>query len=168
VIKYLSKSVVLAVVLISTTQSYGQGTEFPFSGLKQDATLPVEIAADQLAVNQADGTATFSGNVVIGQGEMRLSAELVRVEYAKTEEGQAGKIARLFASGHVVLVNGGENAEADEAVYTIDSAAITMTGNVLLTQGGSAISGQKLIVNLKTGTGTMEGRIRTILQQGGN
>jgi lipopolysaccharide export system protein LptA len=145
-----------------------QGAQFPFGGLRNDPNLPVEIAADSLAVSQADGTATFTGNVVIGQGEMRLSAANVRVEYAKGAGDAPGKISRLFASGGVTLVNGTEAAEAQEAVYTIESGTVVMTGGVVLTQGQNVVSGDKLTVNLDSGTGTMEGRVRTVLQQGGN
>ena len=51
-----------------------QDAAISFGGLKQDTSLPVEVKADSLAVNQADGSATFTGNVLVGQGEMRLSA----------------------------------------------------------------------------------------------
>lgn len=135
-----------------------QGATVAFGGLKQDPTLPVEISADQLAVSQADGTAVFTGNVLVGQGEMRLTAAEVRVEYAA--DGKA--IARLHASGGVTLASATEAAEAREALYTIDSGNVVMTGDVLLTQGKSAISGQKLVIDLKSGTGVMEGRVQTV------
>lgn len=141
-----------------------QQAKIAFGGLKQDTSLPVEVEADSLAVNQADGTATFSGNVLVGQGELRLSAGTVRVEYAT--DGK--RIARLHASGGVTLANAGNAAEAREAVYTIDSGNVVMTGNVLLTQGSSAISGQKLVIDLKAGTGVMEGRVSTVFVPGGN
>jgi lipopolysaccharide export system protein LptA len=41
-----------------------------------------------------------------------------------------------------------------------------MTGDVLLTQSGSALSGQKLVIDLKAGTGVMEGRVQTVFQPG--
>lgn len=141
-----------------------QGATVAFGGLKQDTTLPVEIQADQLAVNQADGTATFTGNVLVGQGDMRLSAGEVRVEYAAS----GGGIARLHASGGVTLASNAEAAEAQNAIYTIDNGEVVMTGDVLLTQGQSALSGQKLVINLKAGTGVMEGRVQTVFQPGGN
>lgn len=142
-----------------------QGTGVAFGGIRADTALPVEVTADQLSVNQEDGSATFSGNVVVGQGEMRLSAAEVRVEYAP--EGR-NRIERLHASGGVTLVSGAEAAEAQSAVYTIDSGEVVLSGEVLLTQGANTLAGQKLTVNLRTGTGIMEGRVRSVLQPGGN
>ncbi len=148
--------VFLAAMAVAMTAQAQQAT-IAFGGLKQDTTLPVEVQADQLAVNNADGTAVFTGNVLVGQGEMRLAAGAVRVEY-----GADGKsIQRLFASGGVTLSNLADAAEAQDAVYSIDSGKVVMTGDVLLTQGQSALSGQKLSIDLKTGTGTMEGRVST-------
>jgi lipopolysaccharide export system protein LptA len=67
-----------------------------------------------------------------------------------------------------VVTNLGDAAEAQEAVYTIDSGVIVLSGDVLLTQGPSAMSGQKLTINLKDGTGVMEGRVTTTFVPGGN
>lgn len=135
-----------------------------FGGLKQDTTLPVEVQADQLTVNQADGTATFTGNVLVGQGEMRIAAATVRVEY--DEAGKA--IMKLHASGGVTLASNSDAAEAREAEYTIATGLVVMEGDVLLTQGQSAIAGQKLVIDLKAGTGVMEGRVSTVFVPGDN
>ena len=135
-----------------------------FGGLKQDTSLPVEVQADQLSVSNADGTAIFSGNVLVSQGQMRLGAAEVRVEY-----GADGKtIERLIASGGVTITNPSDAAEAREAVYTVAAGIVEMTGDVLLTQGASALSGQRLVLDLKAGTGVMEGRVSTTFVPGGN
>ena len=135
-----------------------------FGDLNQDTTQPVQVAADQLAVNNTDGTAVFSGNVVVTQGEMKLAASEVKVNYAPDQK----TIETLVASGGVTVTNLGDAAEAKEAVYTIDSGVIVLSGDVLLTQGGSAMAGQKLTINLKDGTGVMEGRVTTTFVPGGN
>lgn len=139
-----------------------QGTNVAFGSMKGDPTKPVEVTSDQLTVNQANGTAIFTGNVLVVQGEMRLTAPSVTVEYAETTK----KITRMHATGGVTLVNAGESAESQEAVYTVDDGHVLMTGNVLLTQGTSAISGQRLNVDLVTGTGLMEGRVQTVFIPG--
>ena len=133
-----------------------------FGSLKQDTTLPVEVGADSLTVNQTEGTALFTGNVLIVQGEMRLAAAEVAVEYAEAGKG----IRSLLATGGVTLTNPTDAAQADRALYVIDSGTVEMTGNVLLTQGGSAMSGERLVIDLKTGTGRMDGRVKTVFQPG--
>ena len=138
-----------------------------FGGLQHDASLPVEVTADQLEIDQEDGSATFRGNVVVGQGTMRLNAGQVRIEY--TSGGNAtGEVSKMHASQGVVLVNGAEAAEASEAVYTIGSGQIVMQGGVILTQGDNALGANNMVVNLGTGQAELSGQVHTILQTGGN
>lgn len=134
-----------------------------FGGMETDASAPVEIAADNLAVNQADGSARFTGNVVIGQGEMRLSADDVTVEYA---EGGQDRIRALLARGNVTLVAGEDAAEAAEARYDVAAGTVQLTGDVLLTQGRNVLSGDSVLVDIRNGTAEAEGRVRSVLQPG--
>lgn len=157
-----------AFLLVAPGFAQAQGTRLDFGGLKQDPTAPIEMASDQLQVNQTDGTAIFTGNVTIAQGEMRLSAAEVRVKYAQTDDGTANRISELEATGGVVLVNGTDAAESEEAVYSVDTGIIVMTGDVLLSQGQSALTAQSMRVDLTSGAATMEGRVRTVLKTGGN
>ena len=158
----------LVLAVCASTALLAQGATVAFGGLKQDTSLPVEITADELTVDQNTGTAVFIGNVVAGQGEMRLSAAQVRVQYAVVNGQPSGDIDTLIASGGVTLVNGGEAAESRDAVYAVADAEIVMTGDVILTQGVNALSGEKLTVDLTTGKGRMSGRVKTIFQTGGN
>ncbi len=144
--------------------AWAQDAQVAFGGLRQDTTLPVEVKAESLTVNQTDASATFTGNVLVGQGEMRLAAQTVRVEYAA--DGKS--IAKLHATGGVTLASPTDAAESNEAVYAVDAGTVLMTGNVLLTQGASAIAGQKLLIDLKAGTGRMEGGVSTVFSPGGN
>ena len=132
-----------------------------FGSMQQDTSAPVEVTADQLSVSQSDGTATYSGDVVIVQGEMRLAAPQVVVVYSE----QAGQIDRLEATGGVTLVSGEEAAEAERADYDIEGGTVTLTGDVLLTQGENALTAETMVVDLDTGMAQMSGRVRTVLQQ---
>ncbi|MEP1933484.1 MAG: lipopolysaccharide transport periplasmic protein LptA [Roseibium sp.] len=152
-------SAVLSVGLL-TGSAKGQTSQVAFGSLKQDPDLPVEVTAETLNVNQLDGTAVFSGNVVVIQGEMRLAAAEVLVIYSEEESA----IKRLIATGDVVLVSGPDQAEAERADYEIESGTVVMTENVLLTQGPTAVSGDKMTVNLNTGTAEMIGRVKTVFQ----
>ncbi|WP_348540199.1 LptA/OstA family protein [Ruegeria sp. R8_2] len=141
-----------------------QQTQVAFGVQKADPSLPVEVTSESLNVNQEDGSAEFIGNVIVIQGEMRLTAERVLVIYNADRSG----IERMEATEDVVLVSPPDAAEGDWAEYTIDSGVIVMRGNVLLTQGPSTISGDQMNANLTTGTATMTGNVKTILQQGAN
>ena len=158
------KPLFLASLLMAAAPALAEGTNVSFGGLKADTSLPVEVTAENLSVNQADGTADFSGNVLVKQGAMRLEAGNIRVEYS----ADGKDISRLHASGGVLLVNATDAAQAATAVYTIASGEVVMSGDVLMTQGQTAIKGQKLIINLKTGTGRMEGGVTTTFTPGSN
>jgi lipopolysaccharide export system protein LptA len=156
--------VLSAGFLALSGMSMAQEARIAFGDLAQDTTLPVNVTAETFSVNNADGTAVFSGNVIVTQGEMTLSAAEVRVAYNQDRTA----IDQLFASGGVTIVNLADTAKAREAVYTIASGLIVLTEDVILTQGPTAMAGQKLTVNLTDGTGLMEGRVTTTFLPGGN
>ena len=153
----------LTVLFLAAAPAWAQNVTF--GGMKADTSLPVEVAADNLAVNQTDGSATFTGNVVIGQGEMRLAADEVTVENA---EGGQSRIQSLHAKGNVTLVSGEDAAEAAEATYDVASGNVVLTGDVVLTQGQNVLTGNHMTVNLESGTAQVEGRVRSVLQPGTN
>ncbi len=140
--------------------AYAQGAQIAFGDTSQNSRLPVEVTADNLNVNQDDGTAVFTGNVLIGQGEMRLSAPRVLVVYKSDQSG----IEKLEATGGVTLVSGEDAAEAQRADYDIDSGLIEMQGNVLLVQGSNSLTGDTMFVDTRAGTARVSGRVKTILQ----
>jgi lipopolysaccharide export system protein LptA len=160
------KSVISAAILCTmmATSTVAQGTSVAFGGASRNKDAPVEVTADNLDVDQQSGTAIFTGNVVIGQGDLRLSAAKVRVINRPDGSG----ISRMIGSGGVTLVSGPDAAEARDADYDIDAGTIIMTGDVLLTQGASALTSDKMVVNLNDGTARMTGRVKTILQTGNN
>lgn len=156
--------IALLMTLASASPAFAQ-TNINLGGISTDPSAAVEISADNLSVDQDTGTAVFSGNVVIGQGALRLSAGSVRVVYAET----TGDIAQLMASGGVTFVTDTQAAEAASADYNLTTGQLILSGNVLLSQGASALSADKMTVDLTSGTAQMSGRVRTVFQQdGGN
>ena len=99
----------LITVLLSTVcgaLALSAQTTVSLDGFQSDPEASVEMLADRLTVSQTDGAARFEGNVVIAQGDMRLSADLVDVTYL-----EAGGIGRLSASGSVLLVSPSDTAQ---------------------------------------------------------
>lgn len=156
----------LRIALISVLTILAHAASSQIAGVKLgsagfDRTQPVEVTADALFLDQESGSATFDGNVLVVQDTLRLSASRVLVEYSE-DGGGANGIARLLASGGVTFVTNDEAVEASEAAYSVQDAEVQFSGGVLLTQGPNSISGDRLTINLETGSGRMEGSVRTI------
>lgn len=164
----LKTGIAASAMLLIAQGALAQGASLAFGEMSIDPDSPIELSADELSVSQPDGVATFAGNVQVAQGDLRIAAETMRIEYAPGADGGRNRISRLFASGGVTVVTPSEAAEAQEAVYSIEDGTVVLTGDVLLTQGPNAISGDVLTIDLVGGTGTFEGRVRTVLQGGSN
>jgi len=158
------RTLACVALLAVSSPAWAQGTQVAFGTIQQDTSAPVEVTADELNVDQTTGEAIFTGNVLISQGDMRLSAARVVVIYRDDSDG----IQRLEATGGVTLASGQDAAESQRADYDIDSGVIVMTGDVLMAQGRSAISADRMTVDLDGGTARMQGRVKTILQAGDN
>lgn len=137
-----------------------QTTDVRLGGIRTDRNAPVEITADRLEADQAAGRALFTGNVVVTQGPLRLTAPQVEVVYAG--DG-SGAMDRAVATGGVTMTSGDDAAEGQEAVYTIAEGIIVLTGDVLLTQGPQTLAGQRFTADLDDGTGVMEGRVAVVI-----
>lgn len=155
----LAAACVLAMASYSAAQ-----TNIDLGGLTVDTAAQIEVSADSLSIDQETGIAVFDGSVIVAQGPLRITAGRVEVVYGD----DTTQISKLNASGGVTFVTEDEAAEAESASYEIETGLLTLTGSVLLTQGASAISAERMVINVTTGTAQMDGRVRTILQQGGN
>lgn len=162
--------VILALVVAAPAMSQEKG---PFGGFKHDSKAPIEITAESLEVRQAEQIAVFTGEVVAGQGTLRLTADRVTVTYGGGEAGSdTGEIRNMEAEGNVFLSNGSETAQGARAEYDVASAMVRMSGAVVLTQGDNAISGETLVIDLDAGTGRIEGsgsgRVKSVFTPSGD
>lgn len=149
---------VFIVMLFLPAAAAAQGAGFSLSGGGIDTDAPVEITADSLSLDQSSGSAVFDGNVLVVQGDLRLSAGRIEVAYGT----EGGGIERLIATGGVTLVTPDEAAEAASATYDVAGGRVVMEGDVLLTQGAASIAGDRLVFDIEAGTGRVEGRVRTV------
>ena len=145
-------------------------TEILGSGFQRDSDQPVNISADSLDVAQDAKTATFTGNVEIIQGELRLKAAVVVVHYRSKDEeaaapatkkpatgsatgsgSNASEISRLEAKTDVFLSSPTQTAQGDWADYDVVKGEVTMGGKVVLTRGKNVLKGTALALDLNTG-----------------
>ena len=115
---------------------------------------PVDVAADRIEVQDRADRAIFSGNVVVRQGDLTISAARLTVAYAN-----AGgiEIQRLEASGGVTVRSPSETARSQFAIYDLDRRLVTMIGGVTLTRGASHVQGGRLVLDLDSGRAVMDG-----------
>jgi len=94
-----------AFALICLATISAAQTNINLGGISTDPSAPIEVSADSLSVDQDTGKAIFNGNVVVGQGDLRLAAGNVEIVYGS----EAGQIDRLQASGKVTFVTAKRN-----------------------------------------------------------
>ncbi len=137
-----------------------QGTSVAFGSGQDNSDQPVEATSENLSVDQDAGTALFTGNAVIGQGDLRLFAPRVLIIYNQDQS----EIDRIEARGGVTIVSGEDEAEAQEADYFVKDGNMVLVGEVLMTQGLSAVASDKATINLNDGSAVMTGNVKSIFQ----
>ncbi|MBT4567219.1 MAG: lipopolysaccharide transport periplasmic protein LptA [Marinovum sp.] len=130
-----------------------------FGSISQDSKEPIEITANQLEFNDESGIATFEGDVLIIQGDLRLTAEFIEVVYSDDRS----KIDSMIANTNVRLTSGPDKAVSDAADYDLARGSIILTGNVSILQEGNTLVAERAEFDLDTGSSTASGRVKTVL-----
>ncbi len=119
-------------------------------GTGYDTSLPIEITADSLEVQQEAQIAVFRGNVDAVQGDLNLRADQLNVHYRTNSENH-NTISLIEANGNVFLSTPTELAQGDKSDYNVDADTIELTGSVVLIRGENVIRGDRLEIDLATG-----------------
>ena len=138
-------------------------------GIGGDARQPVDIASEELDVDDALKTAHFSGNVVAVQGETTMNTPHLFAKYegkAATGLGpavpkQAGeqgtKVTFLWARSGVVITAGSDRrVSSDLADFNAEADTALFVGNVVVKQDKNVLKGQRLFVDRKSGKSQLE------------
>ena len=122
---------------------------------QHDNNAPISISSDSFQADLNAKSGTYSGNVVIIQGDMKLRANTVKLT---TVNGKADKV---MASGNVVVDSPKSGtATGDNGVYSIVPRTVVMTGKVVLKKGKDVMRGVQLTVNLATGQAVLGGGVK--------
>jgi lipopolysaccharide export system protein LptA len=118
----------------------------------RDADQPISISSDNFVAEKnpaaAGGiTGTYSGNVIIVQGDSRMRSDTVRIIVVNN------KPQKIFFNGSVVVNSASGTASGDAGVYDV----VTLTGHVVLTKEKNVMRGAQLTVNLVTGIAQLGG-----------
>ena len=119
-----------------------------------DSSQPVNYAADRIELQDRQNRVVLSGDVVITQGDLRLTAGRTTVSY--TDEGSL-QIQRIDATGGVTVTRGDERAQGAAGVYDFNRRVIVLSGGVALRRGGDTLNGGRLTIDLESGLSSVDG-----------
>ena len=116
--------------------------------LPEDSEQPIEIEAQLVIVDETTGFNEFSGNVVVRQGSLLLSAEHIQVQ--TNNEEVVSMVAKGSLEKPAKYIQKQENqarfieATATLITYDVDEGMIFLDGNAHLVQGFDSFSGDTL------------------------
>jgi lipopolysaccharide export system protein LptA len=128
---------------------------------------PIDIAADELELIDAQHLAIWRGAVDALQSGNRVRANQISIYFSgkptargSDSSGPApgknwGRVERVEAEGDVFFISPSQTARGDHGLYQAGSDTITITGDVVVAQGPSVVHGDKLIIDLKTNQARM-------------
>ena len=117
--------------------------------LPTDRNQPIHISADTATIDDNTGITTYSGNVEIAQGTLKINARNVDLHR------NASGVSRILATGNVKFQQQAAsdkpltNAYGERMDYQVDRQEITITGNARVVQQKDTFTGQKIIYNLE-------------------
>jgi lipopolysaccharide export system protein LptA len=78
-------------------------------------------------------------------------------EVAGASAGASSGISRIEANGKVlVTTRDDQTATSEWANFDVEEQLVTIGGNVVLSQGENVLRGDRLVINLRTGTSRFE------------
>ncbi|WP_407926549.1 lipopolysaccharide transport periplasmic protein LptA [Acinetobacter baretiae] len=120
--------------------------------LPSDRNQPISLVADKATYNEKTGLTTYTGNVVIEQGSMKLQASAVTAQLNKARQmstvSATGSPARFQQQTDANTLAKGQ---AQRIVYNADTGIITLTGNAIVDQNGASIRGATLRYSMNKG-----------------
>jgi lipopolysaccharide export system protein LptA len=157
----------------SAAQTAPNGPPNALQGFSQNRDKPIKINSASLEVRDKDKVATFSGDVHLVQGDTTLRSKTLLVFYndedapkpAKPPPPIAGapdappmsqQIRRVEAKGGVFVTQKDQTATGDSGVFDMQANTVTLLGNVVISQGQNVVKGDRLTVDLTSGTSRVE------------
>src|SRR5262249_33913530 len=116
---------------------------------RHNTNAPIQVSADQFSADLNSKSGTYSGNVVVTQGDFKLRANTVRVNVVKS------KPEKTIPNGNGVFASTSGTASGAAGVYDVAPRLITFTGRVVLVKDKNVMRGNNLKVNLVTGQATL-------------
>jgi lipopolysaccharide export system protein LptA len=122
---------------------------------KEFGKLPTHITSDTLTLNNKTRIFIYRGNVVVTQGEMRLTSKEIEGSYSEQNE-----IQKIIAKGDVRITKQDIISTSQRATYDAINSVIVLTENPQLQQGESVLIADRIKVFLNDNRSMAEGNVR--------
>jgi lipopolysaccharide export system protein LptA len=130
---------------------------------KDFGKLPTHITSDSLTLHAKNRVFVYKGNVVVTQGDMKLTSNEVEGNYSEQNQ-----IQKIVAKGDVVITKQDIQATSQRAIYDAVTSIVTLTDNPQLQQGESVLIADRIKVLLNENRSLAEGNVRvTFVKQEG-
>ncbi len=153
-------SLFLAFTLLAAPPGFSQeGKKKKFSN--KDRQEPIEITSDRMRSENGGQKIIFSGNVVIVQAGMAITADIMEV-YNTPDKKQTEEIVAI---GNVDIVRGKKRMKGDRAVYLYQLQKIILTGSpkAIAWEGNDTIEGREMIFLIEKDRFVVNERVRAKL-----
>lgn len=121
----------------------------------ESKSSPITIEADHAMLNEKKGISTYTGNVVLTQGDISFSADEIKVHSIK------GKLKKVVATGSPVKfkqsTRGNEQtiaAKASVVEFYADTKKVLLLNNASLSQGNNKFAGDRIEYDIASDTVT--------------
>jgi len=133
------------VVAVNAAQSAPAPAAQRDRNLGLDSDQPIAVNADSFLADLNGETGTYTGNVIVTQGRVKLHADEVKV----TAPG--GRASRMEAQGHVIVDSPSGQAVGDTGIYEVGQQLLRLNGHVVLTKEANVMRGNALEIAMDTG-----------------
>tara|TARA_B100001996_G_scaffold306782_1_gene248033 strand:- start:533 stop:997 length:465 start_codon:yes stop_codon:yes gene_type:complete len=115
----------------------------------------ITIISNKLSVEMNKRKSIFTGDVHAYNETLKVWSDEMTIKL-KTEKDE---IKEILANGNVKIIRLVEGSEiyGDAANYSLEEEIIIITGNVVVIENGNLVSGNELVVDLKSSSSIMLG-----------
>lgn len=123
------------------------------NALPSDANEPIRLLADKATYSERTGVTSYTGNVSITQGTLKMTADNLTVNLTPTRAIESAVATGRPATIQQIVTQekGLAKGQANRIDYNVKTGIVTLTGNARLTQNGGSFSGNVIHYSLKVG-----------------
>ena len=118
--------------------------------LESDRQQPLKIVADSAELNDKDGTATYTGNVILTQGSLKIQADYLLIKTADNKvtfvsaRGNPARFSQQPAEDQLPVKASGLGAD-----YDVKAQTLTLRRKASVVQNDNTFKGEEIVYELQ-------------------